>query len=392
MKDVVIVSAMRTPIGSFLGSLSTVPAPELGAIAVKAVIEKSGIDPKEVQEVFFGNVLQAGIGQSPARQVTLKAGLSEEIPSTTINKVCSSGMKSIMFAVQSILAGENEVVIAGGMESMSLTPSYLQTNRTGVKLGDQKLVDGILRDGLINVYDGKHMGNCAESCAKEFNISREEQDKFAIESYRRSAEAWKEGRFTNEVVPVSIPQRKGDPIIVSKDEEYENVNIEKIPTLRPAFEENGTVTAANASTINDGAAALLIMSADKAKELGLKPLAKILSYADAAVEPEKFTTAPAKALPLALKKANLDINDIDYFELNEAFAVVGIANSQILNLDPSKVNVNGGAVSIGHPLGCSGARIMVTLVNVLQQKNAKLGAAAVCNGGGGASAMIIERL
>lgn len=392
MKEVVIVAAARTPMGSFMGSLSTIPAPELGATAIRGALEKGGIKPEWIEEVFMGNVLQANVGQAPARQAAIKAGLSNEIPCTTVNKVCSSGMKAIMIAAQAIKAGDRDVVVAGGMESMSQAPHYLGNGRTGAKLGDLKLVDGMLRDGLLNAYDGVHMGNCAEMCATEHAFSREDQDAFAIASYERSAASWKDGKFQNEVVAVAVPQRKGDPVIVSEDEEYKNVRMDKIPELRPAFDRNGTITAANASTINDGASAVVLMSADKALELGVTPLAKIVSYADAAHEPEWFTTAPAKALPIALGKAGLSVSDIDFFELNEAFSVVGLANIKILGLDPEKTNVNGGAVSLGHPLGSSGSRIIITLLNILDQHQARYGAAGICNGGGGASAMVIERI
>ncbi len=390
MKDVVIVSAVRTPMGSFGGALSSVPATRLGAAAIKGAIKKAGIKVEEVNEVYMGNVLQANLGQAPARQAAIFAGLPEEVPCTTINKVCSSGMKSIMLAAQSIMCGDNEVVIAGGMENMSAVPHYFDKGRNGQKLGDMKLTDGLVKDGLTDVYNKVHMGNCAEKCASEMNISRQEQDAFAIESYKRSAAAWSAGKFEDEVVPVEVPQRRGDAIVVSEDEEYKNVKMEKIPSLRPVFQKEGTVTAANASTLNDGAAALVMMSADKASELNLKPIAKIKAYADTAHQPEWFTIAPAKAVPLALEKAGITTHDVDFFELNEAFSVVGLANIEKLRLDPSKVNVNGGAVSLGHPLGCSGARIIVTLINVLKQNSAKIGAAGICNGGGGASAMVIE--
>lgn len=390
MKEVFIVSAVRTPMGSFLGSLSSVPAPKLGATAIKGALEKINLDPKLVQEVYMGNVLQAGEGQAPARQAALFAGLSNETPSTTINKVCASGMKAVMMAAQSIKSGDQEIIVAGGMENMSQVPHYYNA-RTSTKLGDVKMQDGMLVDGLTDVYNKVHMGVCAEKCAAEYQFSREDQDNFAIQSYKRSAEAWEAGKFKEEIVPVEIPQRKGGSIIFAEDEEYKSVNFDRIRTLPTVFQkENGTVTAANASTLNDGASALVLMSKEKMEELGLKPLAKIVSYADAAHEPEWFTTAPAKALPIALKKANLDISDIDFFEFNEAFSVVGLANNKILGLDDSKVNVNGGAVSLGHPLGSSGARIIVTLINVLKQNNAKYGAAAICNGGGGASAIVIE--
>lgn len=392
MKEVFIVSAIRTPMGSFLGSLSSVPAPKLGATAIKGALEKINLDPKLVQEVYMGNVLQAGEGQAPARQAALFAGLSNETPSTTINKVCASGMKAVMMAAQSIKSGDQEIIIAGGMENMSQVPHYYNA-RNATKLGDVKMQDGMLVDGLTDVYNKVHMGGCAEKCAAEYQFSREDQDNFAIQSYKRSADAWKAGKFKEEIVPVEIPQRKGEPIIFAEDEEYKSVNFDRIGSLPTVFQkENGTVTAANASTLNDGASALILMSKEKMEELGLKPLAKIVSYADAAHEPEWFTTAPAKALPIALKKANLEISDIDFFEFNEAFSVVGLANNKILGLDDSKVNVNGGAVSLGHPLGSSGSRIIVTLINVLKQNNGKYGAAAICNGGGGASAIVIENL
>jgi acetyl-CoA C-acetyltransferase len=389
-KEVVIVSAARTPIGSFLGALSTIPAPKLGAIAIKGALEKINLDPKLVEEVLMGNVVQAGTGQAPARQAAIFAGIPDTVPCTTVNKVCASGMKTVMQAAQSIALGDAEIIVAGGMENMSQIPHYYHA-RTGTKFGPAKMEDGMQKDGLVDVYAQEAMGVCADACATKYEFSREDQDAFAIQSYKRSAAAWDAGKFDNEVVPVEVPQRRGDAIVVSKDEEYSNVKIEKIPALRAAFTKDGTVTAANASTINDGAGAMVLMSADKAKELGLKPLAKITSYADAAHEPEWFTTAPAKALPIALKKANLDIKDVDFFEFNEAFSVVGLANMKILGLNDSNVNVNGGAVSLGHPLGCSGVRILITLLNVLEQNNAKVGAAAICNGGGGASAMVIER-
>ena len=392
MKDVVIVSAVRTPMGSFGGVFSSVSATQLGGVAIKGALEKANLSADKVDEVYMGNVLQANLGQAPARQAAMSAGLTQEVPCTTINKVCSSGMKSIMLAAQSIMCGDNDIVIAGGMENMSSVPHYFAKGRNGQKLGDMKLIDGLVKDGLTDVYNKVHMGNCAELCAKEMNFSREQQDAFAIESYNRSASAWENGKFKDEVVPVAVPQRRGDDLIVSEDEEYKNVKMEKIPALRPVFDKEGTVTAANASTLNDGAAALVLMSAEKADELGLKPLAKIRSYADAAHQPEWFTTAPAKALPIALQKANISTSDVDYFELNEAFSVVGLANIEKLGLDASKVNVNGGAVSLGHPLGCSGARIIVTLLHVLKQNDAKVGAAGICNGGGGASAMVVEMI
>jgi len=389
-REVVIVSAARTPIGSFLGALSTIPAPKLGAIAIKGALEKINLKPELVEEVLMGNVVQAGTGQAPARQAAIYAGIPNTVPCTTINKVCASGMKTVMQATQSIALGDADIVVAGGMENMSLIPHYLYA-RNGTKFGPATLVDGMQKDGLVDAYDQNAMGVCADACATKYEFSREEQDAYAIQSYERSAEAWETGKFNNEVVPVEVPQRRGEPIIVVKDEEYTNVRIDKIPQLRPAFTKDGTVTAANASTINDGAGAMVLMSKEKADELGLKPLATIKSYADAAQEPEWFTTAPAKALPKALDKAGVSIDDIDFFEFNEAFSIVGLANMKILGLTDKNVNVNGGAVSLGHPLGCSGVRILITLLNVLEQNNAKIGAAAICNGGGGASAMIIER-
>ncbi len=390
MKKVVIVSAARTPIGSFLGSLSTIPAPKLGSIAIKGALDKINLNPELVDEVLMGNVVQAGTGQAPARQAAIYAGIPNTVPCTTVNKVCASGMKTVMQAAQAISLGDADVVVAGGMENMSLIPHYYHA-RTGTKFGPAKLEDGMQRDGLVDVYDQNAMGVCADLCASEYNFSREDQDAFAIQSYERSATAWKAGKFTNEVVPVIVPQRRGEPIVVSEDEEFKNVRMDKIPSLRPAFSKDGTVTAANASTINDGAAALILMSEEKAKELDLKPLATIKSYADAAQEPKWFTTAPAKALPKALAKANIKIDDVDFFEFNEAFSIVGLANMKILGLTDDTVNINGGAVSLGHPLGCSGARIIITLLNVLEQNDAKIGAAAICNGGGGASALILER-
>lgn len=389
-KKIVIVSAVRTPIGSFMGSLSTVPAPHLGAAAIKGALSKINLDSNLVDEVFMGNVVQAGVGQAPARQAALHAGLSTGVACTTVNKVCASGMKSIMMGAQAIMAGDAEIVVAGGMENMSMIPHYIHL-RNGVKFGPTSMLDGMQKDGLQDAYDGNAMGVSADLCAAEYNISREAQDNFAIQSYERSAKAWEAGKFDAEIVPVAVPQRKGDPIMVTKDEEYTNVRLDKIPTLNAVFTKDGTVTAANASTINDGAAAVVLMSEEKANAMGLKPLAYIKSYADAAQEPKWFTTAPAKALPKALDKAGISLADVDYFEFNEAFSVVGLANCQILGLTDEKVNVNGGAVSLGHPLGCSGARIVVTLINVLQQNNAKIGAAAICNGGGGASAIVIER-
>lgn len=389
-KRVVIVSAARTPIGSFMGALSTVPAPKLGAVAIKGALEKINLKPELVDEVIMGNVVQAGEGQAPARQAALFAGLSNEVPATTVNKVCASGMKAIMQASQAIQCGDADIIVAGGMENMSLIPHYAHM-RNGAKFGPVTFVDGMQKDGLTDAYDNNAMGVCADLCASEYNFSREDQDTFAVESYKRSAAAWDAGKFANEVVPVEVPQRRGEPVIVNKDEEFTNIKLEKVPELRPAFTKDGTVTAANASTINDGAAAVVLMSEEKAKELGLKPLAYVKGYADAAQEPQWFTTAPAKALPKALDRANVKIEDVDFFEFNEAFSVVGLANTKILNLNADKVNVNGGAVSLGHPLGCSGARIVVTLINVLEQNNAKLGAATICNGGGGASAIVIER-
>ncbi len=390
MREVYIVSAVRTPLGSFGGALSNISATKLGATAIKGAIDKIGLDPKLVQEVYMGNVLQGNLGQAPARQAAIFAGLSNATPSTTVNKVCASGMKAIMLAAQSIMLGDNDIVVAGGMENMSAVPYYLDKARFGAKLGDAKMIDGLVKDGLTDVYKQYHMGNAADMCAKECNITREAQDAFAIESYARSAKAWKEGKFNDEIVPVEIPSKKGDSTFIKEDEEYTNVKIDKIPTLKPVFEKDGTVTAANASTLNDGAAALVLMSKEKADELGIKPLAKIVSFADAAHAPECFTTAPSLALPKALDKVKMNIKNVDYFELNEAFSVVGLVNIQKMGLDAAKVNVNGGAVSLGHPLGCSGARIIVTLINVLKQNNGKIGAAAICNGGGGASAMVIE--
>ncbi len=387
---VVIVSAARTPIGSFLGGLSSLTAVQLGSAAIKGALDKINLDPNLVQEVLMGNVVQAGVGQAPARQAALGAGLSDEVPCTTVNKVCASGMKAIMQAAQTIALGDADVVVAGGMESMSNIPHYVHM-RNGKKFGPATVEDGMQKDGLVDAYDHNAMGTCADLCATEYEFSREDQDAFAIQSYERSAKAWAEGKFKDEVVPIEVPQRRGEPIVISEDEEFKNVKIDRIASLRPAFTKDGTATAANSSTINDGAAAMVLMSEAKAKELGLEILAYVKSYADAAQEPVWFTTAPAKALPKALDKAGISLDDVDYFEFNEAFAVVGLANMKILGLDDSNVNVNGGAVSLGHPLGCSGARIMVTLLNVLKQNNAKIGAAAICNGGGGASAMVIER-
>jgi len=387
---VVIVSAVRTPIGSFLGSLSSLSATQLGSAAIKGALDKINLDPSAVQEVYMGNVVQAGVGQAPARQAALGAGLPNNVPCTTVNKVCASGMKAIMNAAQAIALGDADVVVAGGMESMSNIPHYVHM-RKGTKFGPATMMDGMQKDGLVDAYDNNAMGVCADLCATEYEFSREDQDAFAIQSYERSAKAWADGKFKDEVIAVEVPQRRGEPIVVSEDEEFKNVKMDRIASLRPAFTKDGTATAANSSTINDGAAAMVLMSEKKAKEMGLTPLAYVKSYADAAHEPEWFTTAPAKALPKALAKAGLDIKDVDFFEFNEAFSVVGLANMKILGLDDSNVNVNGGAVSLGHPLGCSGARIMITLLNVLEQNNAKIGAAAICNGGGGASAMVIER-
>ena len=390
-KKVVIVSAVRTPIGSFMGSLSTIPATRLGAIAIKGALDKINLDPNLVDEVLMGNVVQAGNGQAPARQAAIYAGLPNTVACTTVNKVCASGMKAVMQGAQAIMAGDAEIVVAGGMENMSLIPHYVHL-RNGVKFGPTTMVDGMQKDGLTDAYDNNAMGVCADLCASEYKITREDQDAFAIQSYERSAKAWSAGKFNNEIVPVEIPQRRGEPIIFSQDEEYTNVKLDKIPALNAVFTKDGTVTAANASTINDGAAALVLMSEEKVISMGLKPLAYIKSYADAAQEPKWFTTSPAKALPKALDKVGLSIADVDFFEFNEAFSVVGLANAKILGLNNDKVNVNGGAVSLGHPLGCSGARIIVTLINVLEQNNAKVGAAAICNGGGGASAIVIERI
>ena len=392
MNEVVIVSAVRTPIGSFGGKLSKISATKLGSYAIKGAIDKISLDNKLIDEVYMGNVMQANLGQAPARQAAIFAGLPHNIPCTTINKVCSSGMKSIMLAAQSIKCGDNEIVIAGGMENMSQVPHYFAKGRSGQKLGDMKLIDGLVMDGLTDVYNKVHMGVCAEKCAKDYNISREEQDDFAIESYKKSEIAWDNGKFSNEIVPVEIQNRKKEIENITDDEEYKNINIEKVSQLRPVFDKEGTVTAANASTLNDGASALVLMSMEKAKKLNIKPIAKVVSYSDAAHEPENFTTAPAKAIENLLKKNNLSVDDIDCFELNEAFSVVGLANIKILNLDKNKVNINGGAVSLGHPLGNSGSRIIVTLINVLNQNKSKIGVAGICNGGGGASAMLIEAL
>lgn len=392
MKEVVIVSAVRTPIGSFGGAFSEIPATKLGAIAIEGALSKINLKPNLVEEVYMGMVIQAGVGQAPARQAARFAGLPDSIPCTTINKVCASGLKSVMLAAQSIMLGQNSIVVAGGMENMSQVPFLLEKARYGYKLGNATMYDALLKDGLTDVYHNTHMGVSAELCAKEYQISREEQDAYAVESYSRSAKAWKEGKFSNEIVPVSVPSRKGEPTIVSEDEEYKQVKFDKIPSLKPVFQKDGTVTAANASTLNDGASALVLMSAEKAKELGIKPLARIVSFADAEQAPEWFTTTPSVALPIAIKRAEKNISDIDCFEINEAFSVVSLANNKILELNPSKVNINGGAVALGHPLGSSGSRILVTLINVLDQNNGKFGAAAICNGGGGASALIIEKL
>ena len=388
---VVIVSAARTPIGSFMGSLSSLTATQLGSAAIKGALNKINLDPSAVQEVYMGNVVQAGVGQAPARQAALGAGIPDTVPATTVNKVCASGMKAVMQAAQAIALGDADVIVAGGMESMSNIPHYVHM-RSGTKFGPATLIDGMQKDGLVDAYDHNAMGTCADLCATEYNFSREDQDAFAIKSYERSAKAWADGKFKDEVISMEVPQRRGEPVIVSEDEEYKNVKMDKISSLRPAFSKDGTVTAANASTINDGAGAMVLMSEAKAKELGLTPLAYIKSYADAAQEPKWFTTAPAKALPKAIAKAGIEIKDVDYFEFNKAFAVVGLPKMKILGLNDSNVNVNGGAVSLGHPLGCSGVRILITLLNVLKQNDAKIGAAAICNGGGGASAMVIERI
>ena len=391
IKEVFIVAAARTPIGSFLGGLSSLSATELGATAIKGALLKGNVKAELIDEVFMGNVLQAGVGQAPARQAALGAGIGQNVPCTTVNKVCASGMKAIMFGAQSIVAGDNEIVVVGGMESMSKVPHYLD-GRNGTKFGNIGMLDGITKDGLLDVYSKVPMGTCAELCAKEYKFTREDQDNFAIASYTKSAEAWKAGKFTSEIVPVSVPQRKGDAIVISEDEEYKNVILDKISSLRPAFDKDGTITAANASTLNDGASALILASKEAVEKHGLTPIAKIRSYADAAQAPEWFTTAPSLAIPKALAKAGLTTENVDYWELNEAFAVVGLANTKILGLDPSKVDVNGGAVALGHPLGNSGSRVVVTLINVLKQNNGKIGGAAICNGGGGASAIIIENI
>jgi acetyl-CoA C-acetyltransferase len=392
MKNAVIVAARRTPLGSFGGSLSSFSAPDLGAAVINDLVKTAGIKPDDVQEVVMGNVLTAGIGQAPARQAALKAGMSEKTPSTTINKVCASGTKAIMIAADQIALGQNDIMIAGGMESMSNVPYYLPKHRFGSKLGHSQVEDGILKDGLWDVYNDFHMGNAGEICAKECNISREDQDEFAITSYKRAIEATEKGYFKDEIVKIKVKDRKGNVTEVEKDEELGRVNFDKVPQLRPVFDKEGTITAANASSINDGAAAVLIMSEEKAKELGLKPLAKVLSHGSAAKAPEWFTTAPSDAIPIALKRAGLNKDDIDLFEINEAFSVVSLANNQILELDAEKVNIHGGAVSIGHPIGCSGARIIVTLLHALKRTGGKYGCAGICNGGGGASALVVEMI
>jgi acetyl-CoA C-acetyltransferase len=391
MKEVVIVSVARTPIGSFMGSLASISATKLGAIAIKGALDKIKLAPEMVQEVFMGNVVSAGLGQAPARQAAIYAGIPNTVPCTTVNKVCASGMKAVMLAAQTIALGDADIIVAGGMENMSAIPHY-QHARNGNKFGPITLEDGMQKDGLVDAYDQTAMGVFADACALKYNFSRDAQDTFAIQSYKRAEKAWSEGKYADEIVPVEIPQKRGDPIIFSEDEEYKNVKIDRIPELRAAFTKGGTVTAANASTINDGGAALVLMSLEKAKELNITPLAKIRSYADVAQEPAWFTTAPAKALPKALAKANIRIEDVDFFELNEAFSVVGLANMKLLNITDTNVNVNGGAVSLGHPLGVSGARIIIALTSILKQNNANIGAAAICNGGGGASAMVIERI
>ncbi len=392
MKEVYIISAVRTPLGSFGGALAGVSATKLGATAIKGALVKAGVDGKEVQEVYMGNVLQANLGQAPARQAAIFAGLPNTVQCTTINKVCASGMKAIMIGAQSIMLGDADVVVAGGMENMSQVPFYSENLRWGNKYGNVSMIDGLAKDGLTDVYHNYPMGNAADLCAKECNISREEQDAFAIESYKRSQAAWAAGKFNDEIVPVEIPQRKGDPILMKEDEEYKNVRFDKIPELKGAFSKDGTATAANSSTMNDGAAAVVLMSKEKAEKLGVKPIAILRGLADAEHAPEWFTTAPSLAVPKAVAKAGLTLNDINFFELNEAFSTVGIVNMQKMKLDASKVNVNGGAVSLGHPLGCSGARIVVTLIHVLKQNKAKYGAAGICNGGGGASAVVVENI
>lgn len=390
-KEVYIIAAVRTPMGAFMGGLSSIPATQLGSVAIKGALDRSGLNPELVEEVFMGNVLQAGVGQAPARQAALGAGLPISVPCTTVNKVCASGMKAIMLGAQTILAGDNEIVVAGGMENMSQTPHYLD-GRNGMKFGNISMLDGITKDGLLDVYSKVPMGTCAEKTAQKYGFTREDQDNFAITSYKRAAAAWEAGKFKDEIVGVSVPQRKGDPILVVEDEEYKNVFLDKIPALKPAFDKEGTITAANASTLNDGASAVILASKEAVEKHGLKPIAKIVSYADAAQEPEFFTTAPSKAVPKALAKAGLTTDQVDFWELNQAFSVVGLANTQILGLNPEKVDVNGGAVALGHPLGNSGSRIIVTLIHVLKQNGGKIGGAGICNGGGGASAMIIENI
>lgn len=392
MKDVYIVSAVRTPIGSFGGSLSSLTAVQLGSAAIKGALSKAGVDAKEINEVYFGNVVSAGLGQAPSRQAAIGAGIGYNVPCTTVNKVCSSGMKAVMLGAQSIMLGQNDVVMTGGMESMSNTPYYLPNARFGYKYGHGQLIDGLMHDGLWEAYNQFAMGNCADNTAKEMNISREAQDEYAINSYKRSAAAWEAGKFAEEIVPVEVPQRKGDALVVNEDEEYKNVRFDKITSLRPVFSKDGTVTAANASTINDGASAIILMSEEKVKELGVKPIAKIKGFADAAQDPMWFTTAPSLAIPKAMKAAGVEKGDVDFYEINEAFSAVAIANNTKLELDPAKVNVNGGAVALGHPLGCSGARIITTLNSVLHQNNGTIGVAGICNGGGGASAIVIEKL
>ncbi len=392
MKEVYIVAVARTPIGSFGGALASLTAPQLGAHVIKAAVERSGIQFSDVQEVYMGNVLSANIGQAPVTQAMLAAGIPDSTPSTTINKVCASGMKAIMLGAQSIMLGTNDIVVAGGMESMSNVPYYLASERWGAKMGNKEVTDGVIKDGLWDPYGNKHMGSCGETCAREYKFSREDQDNYAIESYRRAAEAWKNGYFANEVVPVVIPQKKGEPIIVREDEDFTKVKMDRIPTLSPAFEKDGTITAANASNINDGASAVVLMSREKAEEMGIKPLAKIIGFADAQQAPEWFTTTPAKAMPKAIKNAGLEISDIDYFEINEAFAVVALANMKDLGIRHDRTNIYGGGVSIGHPVGSSGARITITLLSALQNNNAKYGCAGICNGGGGASAIVLERM
>ncbi|MTI20837.1 acetyl-CoA C-acyltransferase [Fulvivirga sp. RKSG066] len=392
MKEVYIVSAVRTPIGSFGGSLANIPATKLGSIAVKGALEKAGVDPKEVNEVFLGNVVSSGLGQAPARQAAIGAGIGSNVPCTTVNKVCSSGMKTVMLGAQSIMLGANDVVVTGGFENMSAVPYYLPNARFGQKYGHGKMIDGLMHDGLWEVYNGFPMGNCADNTATEMGITREQQDEYAINSYKRSAASWEAGRFSDEIVPVEIPQRKGDPIMFAEDEEYKNVKFDKIPSLRPVFSKEGTVTAANASTINDGASSIILMSEEKVRELGVTPIAKIRGFADAAQDPIWFTTSPSLAIPKAMKVAGVEKGDVDFYEINEAFSAVALANNMKLELDADKVNVNGGAVSLGHPLGASGARIIATLNSVLKQNNASIGVAGICNGGGGASAIVIERV